>query len=171
MIIWLNGTFGVGKTTTAGEMIAQDPSLRLFDPEWVGYMLTANLGDRDIQDFQDLDAWRRLVPIVAHEIVELTGQRLLAVQSVLVEEYWLELRRGLEALGHPVFHVVLDADSDVLRERAETDVADHGAAQWRIDHLPAYEAARTWLFDKADIVVDTSDMTPGHVAATVLAAL
>lgn len=171
MIIWLNGPFGVGKTTTARGMIEQDPSLRLFDPEWVGYMLEANLGDRDIQDFQDLDAWRRLVPMVAHEVIELTGQRLLAVQSVLVEDYWLELRRGLTALGHSVLHVVLDADGDVLRQRVDTDVVEHGAAQWRIDHIPAYEAARTWLFAAADLVVDTADMAPGNVAATVLAVI
>jgi len=39
MIIWLNGTFGVGKTTTARELAATMPDTRLFDPEMVGYLL------------------------------------------------------------------------------------------------------------------------------------
>jgi sigma54-dependent transcription regulator len=33
VIIWINGTFGVGKTTTAGQVVAMSERLRLFDPE------------------------------------------------------------------------------------------------------------------------------------------
>ncbi|WP_228834433.1 AAA family ATPase [Nocardia abscessus] len=33
MIIWLNGTFGAGKTTTAGELTALLPGSRIFDTE------------------------------------------------------------------------------------------------------------------------------------------
>ena len=39
MIIWLNGTFGAGKTATAKEQLPLVPDTRLFDPETVGYML------------------------------------------------------------------------------------------------------------------------------------
>jgi adenylate kinase family enzyme len=45
MIIWLNGTFGAGKTTTARELVATTPGARLFDPELVGYLLRAILPD------------------------------------------------------------------------------------------------------------------------------
>jgi hypothetical protein len=88
VILWINGTFGVGKTTTANLIVQRAPVWRLFDPEWVGYMLRANLGDRDFADFQELPPWRALVPRVAYEIAALTGDGLLAVQTVLVEEYW-----------------------------------------------------------------------------------
>jgi len=33
MIIWLNGAFGAGKTTTATELAGTMPSARLFDTE------------------------------------------------------------------------------------------------------------------------------------------
>jgi len=39
VIIWLNGAFGCGKTTTASELSVVIPGSRLFDPETVGYML------------------------------------------------------------------------------------------------------------------------------------
>jgi len=39
VIVWLNGTFGSGKTTTALRLPALIPGSRLFDPETVGYML------------------------------------------------------------------------------------------------------------------------------------
>jgi hypothetical protein len=37
VIVWLNGTFGCGKTTAASELRSLIPSSRLFDPETVGY--------------------------------------------------------------------------------------------------------------------------------------
>ena len=85
MIVWLNGTFGVGKTTTAKLMEARG-SWRAFDPEHVGYMLAANLRDQSFDDFQELQPWRSLVPAVAEEIYRYTNQPLLAVQTVLVRE-------------------------------------------------------------------------------------
>jgi chloramphenicol 3-O-phosphotransferase len=41
MIVWLNGAFGAGKTSTARELAGMLAGVRQFDPEWVGYMLKA----------------------------------------------------------------------------------------------------------------------------------
>jgi adenylylsulfate kinase-like enzyme len=44
MIVWINGAFGAGKTTTA-DLVIKDLVIkrldgeRLFDPEYVGYLL------------------------------------------------------------------------------------------------------------------------------------
>jgi adenylylsulfate kinase-like enzyme len=54
VIIWLNGTFGAGKTTTGRLLSQRSQRLRLFDPEWVGYMLRENLGDYPVTDFPAL---------------------------------------------------------------------------------------------------------------------
>jgi hypothetical protein len=74
VLIWLNGGFGVGKTTT-GELICQrSRGWRTYDPELVGSMLEANLLDRSLEgDFQHLAAWRRLVPRVARELQDFTS--------------------------------------------------------------------------------------------------
>jgi len=45
VIVWLNGTFGCGKTSTAAKLHSPVPSSRVFDPETVGYMLQPNLAD------------------------------------------------------------------------------------------------------------------------------
>jgi hypothetical protein len=52
VIIWLNGTFGCGKTSTAAKLHSLVPSSRVFDPETVGYMLQPNLADHPASDFQ-----------------------------------------------------------------------------------------------------------------------
>jgi hypothetical protein len=52
MILWINGTFGAGKTSTANELVQLLPHARIFDPEQVGYMLRHVLTE-PIDDFQD----------------------------------------------------------------------------------------------------------------------
>jgi len=51
VIVWLNGTFGCGKTATAVELQSLIPSSRLFDPETVEYMLRPNLAGHPVSDF------------------------------------------------------------------------------------------------------------------------
>lgn len=167
-VLWLNGTFGVGKSTTALHMLGMDATWHLFDPEWVGYMLRANLHGFEEKDFQDYPAWRTLVPRVAHEISAHTGRDLLAVQTVMNIDYWRQIRSGLSALGMQPLHVLLDATSEALRARITADTADPGAEGWRLDHVTAYEKSREWMVASADHVVDTTSMAPEDVAAAVL---
>ena len=171
MILWLNGAFGVGKTTTARAIHLAEPGWRLFDPETVGYTLMANLGDEQVHDFQAIAAWRSQVPQAASGLVLHTGADLIAPQTVLVEPYWIELTGGLAALGIETFHVLLDCDETALRARIRADQEDRAAESWRIEHLTAYARARPWLVRAADAVVDTSTMPPEKVATCVLSAL
>ncbi|HEY2316352.1 MAG TPA: AAA family ATPase [Streptosporangiaceae bacterium] len=171
MIVWLNGAFGAGKTSTAGELAGMLAGVRQFDPEWVGYMLKANLADHEFTDFQQLPPWRTLVPVVMDEVCRLTGQHLIAVQSVLVENYWRHLRAGLDSRGLPVFHVLLEADPAVLAERIRADEVERGACQWRLDHLSEFAAARSWMETAADLVVDSTALSVAEVAKTVAAAV
>jgi hypothetical protein len=167
VIIWLNGAFGGGKTAAAVELVSILPGARQFDPEWVGYMLRANLADQEFTDFQQLRPWRALVPAVMQEVIDLTGQHLIAVQTVLVEEYWQELRAGLDAHSLELFHVLLHADPAVLAERIRADQVDPGARQWRLDHIGVFEAAVPWLHAAADLVIDSTRLSAAGVARVV----
>ncbi|MGW4522419.1 hypothetical protein [Amycolatopsis sp. NPDC004378] len=59
MIVWLNGTFGAGKTTTARALAAL-LGARTFDTEFVGYLLRTAFPE-PAGDFQHLPLWRQLV--------------------------------------------------------------------------------------------------------------
>lgn len=52
MIVWLNGAFGAGKTSTARELVTLLPEARIFDSEYVGFMLRHVLTE-PVDDFQD----------------------------------------------------------------------------------------------------------------------
>jgi hypothetical protein len=168
VIIWLNGTFGVGKSSTADRLSALIPSARVFDPETVGAMLRANLADRPVADFQDWPAWPPLVAASLVEIVKMTGQNVITPQTVLKREHLDQVLVPLRVAGLEVLHVVLDADEAVLRSRIEG--ADEAQA-WRLDHLDEYKSARSWMVETADLVVDTAASTPPQIARRILAAL
>ncbi|WP_098891919.1 AAA family ATPase [Streptomyces sp. or3] len=171
MIIWLNGTFGAGKTTTAKEVTALLPDSRLFDTEKVGEMLWHVLGVPD-RDFQDFPPWRGLVVETARQVLDHVGGTLVVTQTVLVESYWQEIHDGLTRAGIPVHHVLLHTDRDTLVERIETDGKPEsvGARQWRLDHLTDYERALPWLRREAR-EIDTTDVLPSRVAEAVLRGL
>lgn len=166
-VVWINGAFGVGKSTTALHVALQNPQLHFFDPEWVGYMLRANLHGVEFDNFQDLPAWRNLVPPVAHQISLHVNRDLLAVQTVLKENYWSELHNGLTAEGFDIVHVLLDCDESELRKRIENDTADEQAKPWRLGHIDEFLAARPWLVRTANVVIDVTSSSPEDAAAEI----
>lgn len=168
MIIWLNGTFGAGKTTTAKELTSRIPDSRLFDAEKVGEMLWHVLGVPE-RDFQDFPPWRGLVVETARQVLDYVGGTLVVTQTVLVEQYWQEIHGGLTEAGVPVHHFLVDTDQDTLVERIETDTKPESisARQWRLDHLGEYQRALSWLRREAQ-VIDTTDVVPSGVAEIVM---
>ena len=64
MIVIINGSFGVGKTTTARLLRNALRGSAIYDPEWVGVGLKRlpkwiKLNGRGTDDFQDLNLWRK----------------------------------------------------------------------------------------------------------------
>lgn len=64
MIVMINGSFGIGKTTVARLLNASLPGSRIYDPEWAGFVLMRlpkrlELKGSGSNDFQDIELWRR----------------------------------------------------------------------------------------------------------------
>lgn len=169
MIVWLNGTFGVGKTTTSELLAKALPAARVFDAENVGALLAPILAGVPCADFQEWVPWRGLVVETAARVLDYVGGTLVVPQTVLVEGYWDEITAGLGARGIPVAHFVLHAERESLVRRIETDgqVSD---SPWRLGHLDAYEQALPWLRERGTLV-ETDRLSPKQVAATILAQL
>jgi hypothetical protein len=144
------------------------PCSRLFDPETVGYMLRLNLADHPVPDFQEWPPWRLLVVATATELARFTGQHLIAPQTILNRAYLEQIFAGLRDTGLSVFHVVLDADEEILRQRIQNSSETQ---TWRLAHLDDYRVSRSWMIPAADLVVETGCQTPAQSARQIASAL
>ncbi|MGF1432465.1 NUDIX hydrolase [Kitasatospora sp. LaBMicrA B282] len=178
MIVWVNGTFGAGKSSVCRELVGLLPGSTLFDPEEAGDLLRRVLPARrlaEVADFQDLPAWRRLVPELAAAVAAEVPGPLVVPMSLLREAYRDEIFGALAARGLGVHHFVLHVEETILRRRIDRAVDEPGdpvAAErcraWRLAHLPAYRAAQSWLHRDA-LVVDSTYLTPRQAAETLAA--
>jgi len=171
VIVWLNGPHGVGKTTTSGMLQQMISNSRVFDAEKVGEMLleiTPRLPATD--DFQHWAPWRPLVVETARHVLAFTGGTLIVPMTILVEEYWHEIRDGLAEHDIPVRHFVLHSDAATLRRRIERDSVLGPAGFRRMDLEPYARAYRGWLYDQTE-VVNTTRLTAAQVARHIAAAL
>jgi hypothetical protein len=171
VIVWLNGTHGVGKTTTANLLQPLLPDSRVFDAEKVGEtLMDVRPGLPATDNFQHWPPWRPLVVETARRILDYTGGTLVMPMTVLVEQYWREISRGLHGHGIRVRHFVLHAEPDTLRRRIAGDTV-MGPSPFRFSHLTPYaEAFATWLGDEAE-VIDSTHLTAAQAATRIAAAV
>ncbi|MEW2511963.1 NUDIX domain-containing protein [Streptomyces sp. NPDC046870] len=176
-VVWINGAFGAGKTTTARELIELIPNSALFDPEVLGGALTHLLPPKrlaEVGDFQDLPIWRRLVVDTAAAMLAELGGTLVVPMTLLRQEYRDEIFGGLAARRITVRHLLLAPAETILRERIAgreipPDLPDGEmrVRQWSYDHIEPYRAAlASWLTADAH-PVDTSDLTPYQTAVRI----
>ncbi|MGW5328175.1 NUDIX hydrolase [Streptomyces sp. NPDC004014] len=176
-VVWINGAFGAGKTTTARELIELIPNSTLFDPEVIGAALPHLLPPKrlaEVGDFQDLPIWRRLVIDTAAAMLAELGGTLVVPMTLLRQEYRDEIFGGLAARRIPVRHLLLAPAETILRERLAArefppDLPGGTARQrqWAYGHLEPYHAAlASWLTADAHLV-DSSDLTPYQTAVRI----
>ncbi|MER6961423.1 MULTISPECIES: NUDIX domain-containing protein [unclassified Streptomyces] len=180
-VVWINGAFGAGKTTTARELIDLIPNSTLFDPEVIGGALPYLLPAKrlaEVGDFQDLPIWRRLVIDTAAALLAELGGTLVVPMTLLRQEYRDEIFGGLAARRIAVRHVLLAPAETILRERIANreippDLPDGEIRirQWSYDHIEPYHAAlASWLTADAH-PVDNGFLTPQETAARIAAAV
>jgi adenylylsulfate kinase-like enzyme len=138
MIVWINGTFGAGKSSIARELVPLLPRARVYDPETVGDLLRHVLTEA-VDDSQDRPPWRQLVVETAAEVHRYVGGILVTPMTVLRRDYLQEIFDGLAGHGLEVRDVLVHAGQDELARRIHHDPGmPEQARQWRLDHLGAY---------------------------------
>ncbi|MER5810545.1 NUDIX domain-containing protein [Streptomyces sp. NPDC002033] len=179
MIVWINGTFGAGKTSTARELAGLLPDGTLYDPELIGDAVRRLLPRKrlaEVSDYQDLPSWRRLVVDAAAAVLAETGGVLVVPMTLLRQDYRDEIFGGLAARRIPVRHVLLAPEETILRERLakrrreEPEPADPRDLTWGVDHIPRYLQALSWLTGDAH-VIDNGRLTPRETAERIAEAV
>lgn len=77
-VIWINGAFGVGKTTVANLLKAKMINSIIFDPEIAGTMLNKVYPEEMKKDnFQDYIEWRNINNEILRKLIEETDKIII----------------------------------------------------------------------------------------------
>lgn len=118
MIIWLNGSFGAGKTTVAHELQRRLDDAFVYDPENVGYFLRENAPEVcRTEDFQDVPLWRDFNYETLKWMEGTYPGVILAPMTLNRQQYFEEIIGRLVQDGVVVHHVILWASRETLLKR------------------------------------------------------
>ena len=146
MIVMINGSFGVGKSTVAGALCERLRSAVLFDPEPLGIVVRQmtdgiRFEEEETDDFQDIALWRSLTLATAEQLYHRYERSLVVPMTLSDPTYFNEIRAGFERIGPPVYHFCLTAPLATIHRRLRERGDAAGSWPWRkaIQCVPALE--------------------------------
>ncbi|HLX40611.1 MAG TPA: AAA family ATPase [Ktedonobacteraceae bacterium] len=169
MIIMINGSFAVGKTTVAELLVQRLPHSMLYDPEMVGVGLAGIVRSIEtFSDFQDLTIWRPLVVETARMLKQEYGRTLVVPMTLWHRQYFEEIYAGFQKIDRQLHHFCLTARKETLLKRL---------AQREHEHI---EQALVWIQERFDrciaafesptfaIQISTDERTPEEIVRVIL---
>ena len=167
MIVFINGPFGVGKTTVAELLVRRIPDALLFDAEIVGQFLRRVIPRSEhTGDFQDFPMWRTLTVATATQLREHYGRPLIMPMTIWQRAYFDEVLGGLRAQNPEVHHFCLTATLPTLEARIR---ASDEAIPWRLAH--AERCLQEQQSPAFATHIATDGMTPSELSEAILALL
>jgi len=120
MIIWINGAFGSGKTTTAKKLHKLLKGSFIYDPEEAGFFIRKNAPKqftREYADFQDIPLWRETNYKMLKMLAEGYDGTIIVPMTLVNPDYYNEIIVRLLADGVDVQHFILYLDKPTLIKR------------------------------------------------------
>jgi len=118
LIIWINGAFGSGKTTSAYELHKRIPDSFVYDPENIGYFIGQNVPNQIKEDdFQDYPEWRKFNYELIKKISKEYHGIIIVPMTITCKQYYDEIIGRLLEDGIEVKHFILYANRSTLEKR------------------------------------------------------
>lgn len=118
MIVFVNGPFGVGKSTTVRLLAADLPKALVVDPEKVGHMLWSQLPEHLREEEFELEpTWPVLTRCLLEEAAHAYQRPLLVPMTIARPQVFDQIIGALRRSGHDVRHFTLLADAATIRDR------------------------------------------------------
>ncbi|MBX7169805.1 MAG: AAA family ATPase [Pyrinomonadaceae bacterium] len=171
MILFINGSFGVGKTTVGRILKKQIKGSVLYNPEWFGSVLMRlpiNFRGSGTDDFQDLDLWRKSV------VYGIKLFRFFARETVIVpmafsrKDYFEEILREISQFDNKIRIFCLKAGFEIIVKRLQHrgEKIEESENNWTIRKARiCLKAHKNDFFGES---IDTTGINAGEVAAEIL---
>lgn len=117
MILWLNGPYGVGKSTLAEALHQQLPGSFVFDAEQVGNAILDNMPETFYHEtFEEYPLWRETCVRLLADISRGYAGHVL-VSMTLMHSASMDIFARLTAAGVEVRHITLTAEEAEIHRR------------------------------------------------------
>ena len=118
MIIWVNGAFGSGKSTTANKLQKLLVDSHIYDPEEAGFFIRNNAPKSMLkEDFQDIPLWREINYKMLKTMNESNDGVIIVPMTIINPDYYYDIIGKLIDEGVDVRHFILYLDKDMLTKR------------------------------------------------------
>jgi hypothetical protein len=134
-VVFINGSFGVGKTSVARELRRLVSRSAIYDPEWTGWVIQrlpswVRLRGRGTDDFQDVDVWRNSV-VAGTRIFRAFARGPVFVPMTFSNlEYLSYVLSGIRSFEPRVRVFCLLASLETIRKRISDRDIDALQASW-----------------------------------------
>lgn len=165
MIIWINGAYGVGKSTTAEALQKVLPNSFIFNPEMVGNCVRESKpGSLWRDDFQDYPSWRQMTYSLLKELNAMYSGTIIVPMTVLNPTYVSEIMDCLWEDGIMLTHFILQASPETIASRIIARKENETC--WCYRQIPRCVAALR--DDISGIRIDTDQKSVDAVAEEIL---
>lgn len=165
MIIWINGTYGAGKTTIAELLHKELTPSYIYDPENIGDFFRHNL-PKSIQepDFTYYPEWRKWNVHVLEKIYHEYDGDIIAPMTLYHPPYFDEVINELRRKGLEIYHFQLDVSKERIIERLKE--RPEYLYQWGINKVD--EALKGFEKIPQKEKIQNERVTPEEVVAQIL---
>ena len=173
MIVMINGSFGVGKTTIANLLSDAFPGSAIYDPEWTGIGLMRlpkwiKLKGSGTDDFQDIDLWRKSAVMGTRLFRFFVSGPVIVPMTFTDRAYFDEVSMGLKEIDPELRVFCLKASLPTVKKRlVERGAKIRGTeAEWIARRI--IECADAHFDPHFGEPVDTEDRSAREVAEEIV---
>ena len=135
MVIFVNGSFGVGKTTVARLLAQRLPRSALFDPEPLGVVLMRFSApwpsSAPSDDFQDLSVWRTL-SIGSIRALRRFRETVVVPMAFSNVAYLDQFLTSVRQRDRETYHFCLTAPMEIVRARLMARAGRRDPTVWQL---------------------------------------
>ena len=139
MLLWINGTFGVGKTHVTHELRRKLPGSVVSDPELPGFGIQRMYPPDLCTDFQDTPWWAPTITGVLADLAERHPGPIIVPMTLAHTGRFDEIIGTLRERSVDVRHVALLASRGTVRRRVRSRFEDPDG--WPMQRFDAVDSA------------------------------